>query len=101
MGRKRRDLSDMSRNGEDEKKVEKYTESTRSLSDEVFADGLNSLNCATILVNCLASIGNQVRELFALHEQTKHVQIKRQELLDFLSNKFDDLEREQKKKMKK
>ena len=39
-------------------------------------------------------------ELFALHEQTKYTQIKQQESLDLLSNKFDELEREHKKKKK-
>ena len=83
------------------KNVKKYTENTRWLSEEVFADGLKLPNCAIILIHCLLSIENQVMELFALHEQTKYTQIKQQESLDLLSNKFDELEREHKKKKKK
>lgn len=81
--------------------MKKYTENTRSLSEEVFVDQLESPNCAIILVHCLLSIENQVMELFALHEQIKYTQIKQQESLDLLSNKFDELEREHKKKQKK
>ena len=61
MGSKRRDLKRRGR-----KNMKKYTENTRSLSEEVFADGLKSPNCAIILVHCLLSIENQVMELFAL-----------------------------------
>ena len=96
MGSKRRDLKRRGR-----KNMKKYTENTGSLSEEVFADGLKSPNCAIILVHCLLSIENQVMELFALHEQTKYTQIKQQESLDLLSNKFDELEREHKKKKRK
>ena len=39
---KKTDLSDKSRNGEDAKKVKKSAESTGSLTDEVFSNGLNS-----------------------------------------------------------
>ena len=45
LGNKKRDLSDKSRNGEDAKKVKENAESTGSLSDEVFSDGLNSSEC--------------------------------------------------------
>ena len=50
---KKRDLSAKSRNGEDAKKVKENAESTGFSSDEVFSDGLNSLECAKILVNYL------------------------------------------------
>ena len=39
--------------------------------------------------------------LFTFHEKTKESQIKVTESLDFMSAKFDDLEREIKKKDKK
>ena len=64
LGNEKRHLSDKSRNGEDAKKVKENVESTRSLSDEVFSDGLNSLECAKILVNCLRNIENKIKELF-------------------------------------
>ena len=101
LGNKKRDLSDKSRNGEDAKKVKKNNESAGSLSDEIFSDGLSSSECAKILVNCLRNIENQVKELFVLNEETKNAQIKVTESLEFFSNKFDELERENKKKNEK
>ena len=62
--------------------MEENIESTVSLSDEIFADGLNSTNCAKSLVT--RSIENLVKELFVLHEQTKNAQIKVTKSLDFL-----------------
>ena len=101
LGNKKRDLSDKSRNGEDAKKVKENAECTGSLSDEVFNYGLNSPECAKILVNCLRNIENQIKELFILNEETKNAQIKVTESLEFFSNKFDELERENKKKNEK
>ena len=101
LGNKKRDLSDKSRNGEDAKKVKENAESTGSLSDEVFSNGLNSPECAKILVNCLRNTENQVKELFILNEENKNTQIKVTESLEFFSNKFDELERENKKKNEK
>ena len=72
------------------------------MSDEVFPDGLNSPECAKILVNCLKNIENWVKELFALNEETKNAQIKVTESLgEFFLNNFDQLERENKKENKK
>ena len=95
--RKKRDLSDNLRDGEDSKKV-KESNSLSSLPDEVFSDGLNSPELAKLLVNCLKSIENQVKELFTFHEGAKQSQIKVTESLEFMSAKFDDLEKEIKKK---
>ena len=53
-----KDLSDKSKDGEDSKKV-KENDSLSSLPDEVFSDGLNSLELPKLLVNCLKSIENQ------------------------------------------
>ena len=78
--RKKRDLSDNLRDGEDSKKV-KESNSLSSLPDEVFSDGLNSPELAKLLVNCLKSIENQVKELFTFHEEAKESQIKVTELL--------------------
>ena len=63
LGSKKRDLSDKSKDGEDSKKV-KESDSLSSLPDEVFSDGLNSPELAKLLINCLKSIENQVKELF-------------------------------------
>ena len=62
---------------------------------------MNSQECAKILVNCLRNIEKQVKELFILNEETKNTQIKVTESLEFFSNKFDEHERENKKKNEK
>ena len=80
-----------SKDGEDSNKV-KEGDSLSSLPDEVFSDGLNSPELAKLLINCLKSIENQVKELFTFHEEAKESQIKVTESLEFMSAKFDDLE---------
>ena len=52
-------------------------------------------------MNCLRNIENQVKELFILNEETKNAQIKVTESLEFFSNKFDEIERENKKEYEK
>ena len=88
-------MSDKSRNGGDAKKVKETAKSTFSLSDEVFSDGLNSSECAKILLNCLRNIENQLKEFSVVNEETKK-QIKVTDSLKFFSNKFNGLERENK-----
>ena len=73
LGSKKRDLSDKSRDGEDSKKLKR---SLSSLPDEVLSDGLNSPELAKLLVNCLRSIENQIKELSTFHEEAKESQIK-------------------------
>ena len=97
LGSKKRDLSGKSKDGENSKKV-KGSDSLSSLPDEVFSDGLNSPELAKLLINCLKSIENQVKELFTFHEEAKESQINVTESLEFMSAKFDDLEKEIKKK---
>ena len=97
LGSKKRDLSDKSKDVEDSKKV-KESDSLSSLPDEVFSDGLNSPELAKLLINCSKSIENQVKELFTFHEEAKESQIKVTEAFEFMSAKFDDLEKEIKKK---
>ena len=58
LGSKKRGFNDKSGNGEDAKKVKENAESTGSLSDEVFSDGLNPPENAKILVNCSRNIEN-------------------------------------------
>ena len=97
LGKQKKDVSDKSKDGEDSKKL-KESDSLSSLPDEVFSDGLNSLESAKLLVNCFRSIENQVKELFAFGEEAKESQIKVTESLEFMSAKFDDLKKEIKKK---
>ena len=60
LGKKKSDLSDKSRNGEDSKKLREQSDSLSSLSDEVFADDLNSPELAKLLVCSLRNIEAQV-----------------------------------------
>lgn len=46
------------RNGVAAKKTKENAANTGFLADEVFSDGLNSPECAEILVNCLKNIEN-------------------------------------------
>ena len=98
LGNKKRDLSDKSRDGEDSKKLREQSDSLSSLSDEVFAGGLNSPELAELLVCSLRNIEAQVKDLFKVNEETKISQIKIAESLVPLSKKFDELETEIKNK---
>ena len=70
LGNKKRDISEKSRDEEYSKKV-KERDNLSSLPDEVLSDGLNSPEVAKLLVNCLKSIENQLKELFTFHKETK------------------------------
>ena len=89
LGSNKRDLSKKSRDGENS--------SLSSLPDDVFSDGSNSPELAKLLVNCLKSIENQVKELFNFHEEAKEPQNIVIELLQFMSAKFDDIKKSSKK----
>ena len=80
------------------KKLREQNDSLRSLSDEVFADGLNSRELAKLLVCSLRNIEAQVKDLFKVNEETKISQIKVTESLDPLSKKIDESETEIKNK---
>ena len=104
-GRQKRDLSDgsKSRDGEDTKKIKEGYEDINSIPDEVFEDGLSSPSLTKIVLNTLRNIEKQVKDLFALNEETKNSQIKGERQLiefkksiDFLSGKFDSLDKDRK-----
>ena len=59
---KKRDFSNKSRDGEDSRKRREQSDSFSSLSDEVFADVLNSPELAKLLVCSLRSIEAQVKD---------------------------------------
>ena len=81
-----------------QKKLQEQSNSLSSLSDEVFADSLNSPELAKLLVCSLRNIEAQVKDLFRVNEETKISQIKVTESLDALSKKIDELETEIKNK---
>ena len=98
LGNKKRDLSGNSRYDEDSKKLWKQSDSLSSLSDELFADGLNLPELAKLLVCSLRNIEAQVKDLFKVNEESKISEIKVTESLDPLSKKIDELETEIKNK---
>ena len=80
--------------GEDLKKLREESDSLSSLSDEVFADGLNSPESAKLLLCSLRNIEAQVKDLFRVNIEIKISQIKVTESLDALSKKIGELETE-------
>ena len=97
LGNKKRDLSDKLRDGEDSNNV-KENDSLSSLPQQRPFSSFNSPELAKLLVNCLKSIENQVKELFTFHEEAKESQIKVTESLEFMLAMFSDLEKEITKK---
>ena len=97
LGNKKRDLSDKLRDGEDSNNV-KENDSLSSLPQQHPFSSFNSPELAKLLVNCLKSIENQVKELLTFHEETKENQIKVTESLEFMSVKLGNLEKQVTKK---
>lgn len=94
--RKKRYLIDKWRTGENTKKIREN--SSNSLSDEIFQDGLNSPDCIKIFSNCLKQIEGDVKKLFELHKECKNAQIKVKESLKYLCDKFEEMEKGNNKK---
>ena len=106
MGSKKRDHSDKSQSGDERKKVRE--DSMSDLPDDVFEDGFNSPGCVKILVNCMRNMEQQIKELIVSSNESKQARIKGEEhltsittSLNFLSQKFDDLDKDLKPKDKK
>ena len=97
LGNKKRDLSDKLRDEEDSNNV-KENDSLSSLPQQRPFSSFNSPELAKLLVNCLKSIENQVKELLTFHEETKENQIKVTESLEFMSVKLGNLEKQVTKK---
>ena len=93
-------MSDKSRKGKDGKNIKENSESPGALSDEVFSDGLNSPECAKVLVQFLRNIENLVKELLVWNEETKNAQIKVTESLNFFQISLMNLREKTKRKAK-
>ena len=73
----------------------------------VFAESLKSNECVKILMNCLKNLGKEVKELKDLASSNNANQLKGERQLldlkdavDFISNRFDDFERDRLEKGK-
>ena len=68
-GTKKRDLSDKSETGEDQKKVREGSldcsqiSQTSDIPDDIFTESLNSPDCAAILFNFLKKLESKMKEI--------------------------------------
>ena len=103
---KKRDLSDGSKTGDDDSKKPREG-SSGSYTDEadIFEEDVESADCREILFNCLKNLEEKMNDLYLLANSNKEMQIKGDKQLidltssvEFLTSKFDELERERKEK---
>ena len=103
---KKRDLSVGSKTGDDDSKKPREG-SSGSYTDEVdiFEEGVESADCRKVLFNCLKNLEQKMNDLYMLANNNKEMQIKGDKQLvdltsslEFLTTKFDELEKERKEK---
>ena len=106
-GNKKRDLSDKSNDGDERKKAK---ESNLDLSlnqddTDVFAEGIDSPRCASILYDCLKNLDKKVNEIHLLSATTNDDQIKGTQQLKevndvtkFINEKVGEFEADEDKK---
>ena len=106
-GSKKRDLSDKSNDGDERKKAK---ESNLDLSlnqddTDVFAEGIDSPRCVSILYDCLKNLDKKVNEIHLLSTTANDAQIKGTQQLKevndpikFVNEKFEELEVDRKEK---
>ena len=103
---KKRDLSDGSKTGDDDSKKPREG-SSGSYTDEadIFEEGVESADCRKVLFNCLKNLEQIMNDLYMLANSNKEMQIKGDKQLidltssvEFLTTKFDELEKERKEK---
>ena len=95
---KKRDLSDKSRNGEDTKKIREN--SSNSLSDEIFEDGLNTPECVKIFFNCLKQTESDVKKYLNYMRKVKMLKLKLQSQCNIYQTNFMAYKNKIKRKMK-
>ena len=76
--------------------------------DYVFKEGLKPPECLNILANCMKNTEMQIKEICEMNQVTQDNQIRREcqlrcfvKLIEFYNEKFDKLERDNKKKEEK
>ena len=109
---KKRDLSSGSKEDDEPKRQREESPDVSCLESltspgNVFAGSLKSNECVEILMNCLKNLEKEVKELKDLTSSNNANQIKGERQLldlkdteDFISNKFDDFERDRLEKEK-
>ena len=106
-GSKKRDLSDKSNDG-DERKKAKESNLDLSLNQDdadVFAEGIDSPRCVSILYDCLKNLDKKVNEVHLLSATTNDDQIKGTQQLKevndvtkFIIEKVEEFEADEDKK---
>ena len=106
-GSKKWDLSDKSNDG-DERKKAKESNLDWSLNQDdtdVFAEGIDSPRCASILHDCLKNLDKKVNEIHLLSTTTNHAQIKGTQQLKevndaikFINERFEEFELDRREK---
>ena len=103
---KKRDLSDSSKTGDDGcKKPREGSPGSYTDEADIFEEGVESADCRKVLFNCLKKLEEKMNDLYLLANSNKEMQIKGDKQLidltssvEFLTSKFDELERERKEK---
>ena len=105
---KKRDLSNNSEeSGESSKKQREGSLNDSSVSEntEVFAEGLKSPECVSILFNCLQNLEKEMKILRDIAQTTQENQIKGttqltdlQESVNFINEKFQEYEQDRREK---
>ena len=105
---KKRDLSDNSNQEESSKKLKDGSLNTSRASDipdKVFTESLKSPDCVDILFSCIKNVERQITQIFENNKELKEGHIKGEkhlaemtEAVDFISNKFEEYEKDRKEK---
>ena len=103
---KKRCLSDGSKTGVNySKKPREGSSGSYTNEADIFEEGVESANCRKVLFNCLKNLEEKMNDLYMLANSNKEMQIKGDKQLidltssvEFLTSKFDELEKERKEK---
>ena len=81
------------------------TSRVSDIPDEVFTESLKSPDCVNILFNCIKNVEKKITQIFENTKEMNEGQIKGEkqlaelaEAIDFISNKFNEYEKDKKKK---
>ena len=99
-------MSDGSKAGHDDsKKPREGSSGSYTNEADIFEEDVESVDCREILFNCLKNLEEKMNDLYLLANSNKEMQIKDDKQLidltssvEFLTSKFDDLERKRKEK---
>ena len=73
---KKRDLSDQSNSGEEQKKAREGSLEENPDVDSAFTTSMDSPECLQILFNCLQNVEKSVKEMHEMQEKSRSSQIK-------------------------